>query len=144
MWNADQRHRLAFEEKLVARYMPDFRFYDRTGHTYIDGWARTSGGANRYRLRITLPARYPYAKPQLYVISPRPMWMRGGRRTVNSLGTSHAFHCNNNGGGPVHVCYAGTWAASMTCVTVLLRGLLWLEAYEGHLRTGRNLADFLC
>ena len=144
MWNPEQRRRLAFEEKLVARYMPDSRLYDRTGNTYIDGGARTSGGANRYRLRICLPSSFPYGKPGLYVISPHPVWMRRRRRTLNSLGTSHAFHVNKNGGGYLNICHTRDWDASMTCVQVLLKGILWLEAYEGHLRTGRDLADFLC
>ena len=32
----------------------------------------------------------------------------------------------------------------MTLVGVFLKGILWIEAYEAHLRTGRDLASFLC
>ena len=140
----EQCQRLAIEEKLLARYTPDFRFYNKTGDAYIDGWVMTSGGANWYRLWVGVPPEYPYSPPHLYVGHPHPLWMCGYQRTINSLGTSHAFHVLDNPNGWVKICHTEYWDASLTCLKILLKGVMWLEAYEAHLRTGQNIADFLC
>jgi len=60
------------------------------------------------------------------------------------MGATHAFHTHENDRGScVKICYTDEWDASMTLALVFLRGLLWCEAYEHHLRTGRDLAEFL-
>lgn len=144
MWDSEQSQRLAMEEKLVNHYMPGYRFYDRTGNTYIEGEARTNGHSHGYRLRIELPPDYPYERPDLFVVQPRVLRMYGGRGTINALGGTHSFHTGGAGpNGCVQICHTGDWDASMTCVKVLIKGHLWLEAYDAHLRTGRDIADFL-
>lgn len=142
MWNPEQRRRLAFEQKLVERKMPQFSFYDLTDNTYIFGWARTTSGCS-YGVWVGLSPRHPYSKPTLCITSPNPLLKYNGE-SVNAQGTSHAFHTYSNNGGCVKICYSGSWNSTHTCLIVLLKAFLWLEAYEAHLRTGRNLADFLC
>lgn len=142
MWNTEQCERLALEEQLLARYMSGFGFYDRTGNAYVQGWCTTNGG-NNYALRLCLPPDFPYDEPKLWVVSPQTLWLHGNRGTVNSLGTSHAFHVYGNDSGYVNICHTSDWDASITIVKVLLKGILWCEAYDGHLRTGQDLADFL-
>lgn len=142
MWDADQRYRLAFEAKLLSQKMPHFRFCNLTGDTYVSGWAHTNSG-RQYELKLTLGSDYPNEEPDLYIVSPRTLWKHGGG-TINGEGTSHAFHTHNNGGGCVQICHTRDWHAGMTCLLVLEKAHLWLEAYHGHLRTGRDLAEFLC
>lgn len=31
----------------------------------------------------------------------------------------------------------------MTCVKLLIMGVLWIEAYEAHLSSGKDIAHFL-
>ncbi len=143
MWDRSQRERLAVEEKLFDRYAPNFRFYDRTGDTYIEGWANTSNGSSRFKLRLEISTEFPYDEPDLYVVSPRTLCRYGNRGSINDLGTSHAFHVYSNGRGWVKICHSSDWEASMTCLKVIIKGHLWLEAYLSHLRTGRDIADFL-
>jgi len=143
MWSRSQRERLAMEEKLLAHHASNFHFYNRTGDTYIEGWANTSEGDSRFKLRLELPPDFPYDKPGLYVVDPSVLWMYGHRGRINDLGTSHAFHVHDNGGGYVKICHTEDWDASITCVKILIKGHLWLEAYVSHLRTGEDIASFL-
>lgn len=133
--------RLAAEEQLVRQYFPDFQFYNRTSNTYVEGWAHTNSG-NWYKGRISLPADYPFAEPKLYVL--HTLWTRDGRK-ISALGVSHSFHVLGSGpGGGIKICHTRTWEASKTCVQVLLKLVMWLEAYEAHRNTGKDLAEFLC
>ena len=141
MWDADQRSRLAFETKLLAQKMPHFQFYDLSGSTYVSGWAHTTSGM-QYQLKLKLPSHYPDGQPKLYVLSPWTLRKYDGG-SINSEGSSHAFHTYSNEYGCVQICHTRDWHAGMTCLLVLEKAHLWLEAYHGHLRTGRDLAEFL-
>ena len=143
MWTSSQRQRLAFERALLASKMPQFSFCDPFGDTYISGVATTNSG-RWYLLKLDLPSAYPYEEPDLYITSPNKLSRYGGVGTINDVGTSHDFHVYNNHGGCVKICHFEEWDASRTCLLVLLKGHLWLEAYHAHLRTGRVLAEFLC
>jgi len=139
----EQCERFAFEAKLLAKYMSDFRFYDPRGDTYVEGWVRTTDG-QRFQLRIDVPPQYPYEKPPLYVVEPNTLWRYGDNDTVNSLGRTHSFHTLSNGpDGCVQICHTRDWNASMTLLKVVLKGILWVEAYTAHLQSGRDLADYL-
>lgn len=139
----EQCQRLAVEQKLLAKYMPDFRFYDPRGDTYVEGWAQTRGGKS-FKLKVMLPPEYPYAKPSLYVMSPVTLPRHGGQGTVNDVGCTHSFHTLENGpDGCVQICHTRGWDASITLVKVLLKGIVWMEAYSAHLRTGCEIADYL-
>jgi ubiquitin-protein ligase len=130
------------EMKLLARYMSDFHFYDPRRATYVEGPVQTSDG-RRYRIRVPIPPEYPFQEPGMYVIEPAVLRRRTGD-TVNSLGGTHSFHTKPNGpDGCVQICHTRDWDASVTLLKVVLKGVVWLEAYAAHLRTGRPIADFL-
>jgi hypothetical protein len=70
--------------------------------------------------------------------------MYDGTKTMNSLGVSHAYHVYGTGAnGFVQICHTNDWDPSCTCVMALLRGALWAEAYEHHLRTGQTINQYL-
>jgi len=145
MRTQEQCRRLAMEEKLLKKYMPDFRFYNKTGDTYVEGWVTPNGTSKRYRLRLDVPTEYPNEKPQLYVSSPVTLRKYDGYDTINDEGVSHSFHTLGTGhNGCVEICTVGDWDASLTCVKLLIMGVMWLEAYEAHLDSGDDIADFLC
>ena len=144
MRTREQCRRLAIDEKLVKKYVPDFRFYDKTGNTYVEGRVTPNGTLSRNRLRLDIPPDYPHSKPALYGTSPVILRKHGGRGKLNDEGVSHRFHTLGTGhGGCVKICTVGDWDASLTCVKLLIMGVLWLEAYQAHLRTGKDIADFL-
>jgi len=145
MRTKEQCKRLAFEEKLLQKYMSNFRFYDKTGDTYVGGWVTPNGTSKRYRLRLDIPDDYPDYVPQLYVTFPVTLWKHGGSGNLNDDKPSHRFHKQGTGhGGCVEICTVEDWNPSLTCVKLLIMGVLWLEAYEAHLDSGKDIADFLC
>ena len=142
MWDTEQRQRLAYEEQLIKHYMPHLRVYDRSGDTYIAGRTTTSGQHHEYKLRILLPSDYPYEEPDLLV--DHTLWLKDRSQTINSMGISHNYHVlGSDESDSVRICHTEDWNASLTCLKVALKGILWLEAYEAHLRTGQPIADFL-
>ncbi|MHC4116590.1 MAG: ubiquitin-conjugating enzyme E2 variant [Planctomycetota bacterium] len=144
MRTREQCRRLAIDEKLVDKYMPGFRFYDKTGDTYVEGSVTPNGTSNSYRLRLDIPPDYPNNQPRLFVISPVTLWKHRGRGKINDEEVSHSFHTLGTGhGGCVEICTLRDWDASMTCVKLLIMGVLWLEAYTQHLQTGESINERL-
>lgn len=141
-WSDVQRNRLYFEEQLLSNEIPHFYFQDRAqaGLTTIRGNHTTT--ANRtYPLCVWVKSNYPYEMPALYVTAPSPLYGYGGK-TIQSFGTSHTMHVwepdwNNY----VKICHTKSeyWTASDTMVGILMKGFLWLEAFEVHCRTGQSI-----
>lgn len=139
------KSRWVFEIKIMQHELPQFRPYGRSGDYFFSGWQATSHG-NRYKLKLDVPPYYPDNVPSLYVTSPQMLRSFGGGATINSQGTSHAYHTMSNGtDGCVKICHfdPSNWDASKTCVAVFMKGILWLEAYEMHLKTGEDIATIL-
>lgn len=145
MWTSDRRYRLNLERQLLARELPQFSLRTNGNGAYVTGWQGTSRSGRRYELKLVLPEYYPDEEPELFVVSPHILRKRRGG-TVNDEGTSHAFHTLDNGPcGCVKICHdKDGWDASKTCVSVMMKAICWLEGYEAHLATGRDIADFMC
>ena len=144
MWSPAQQRRLAFEEQILAKELPQFRFQNRHQDTFISGYQGANGPYRRYQLKLVLTCHYPYEMPNLYVVSPITLRKSCVCCTVNAEGVSRAFHTRSNGpGGCVQICHFGSWVSTNTCVKVFLKGIAWIQAYENHLSTGEDLADFL-
>jgi ubiquitin-protein ligase len=140
---SEQQQRLAFEAKLVAKYFPEFRLLEQDGKSTLKGWVQTNEG-KKYTLQIPIPESYPFTKPDLYLMDPSELPMHGGERTINSLGTSHDYHANRNGPeGVVNICHTHNWESSRTFVQILLKGRVWCELYEEHLKTGETIDSLL-
>jgi hypothetical protein len=140
------RSRLGLEKALVSRELPQFHFYKSGDTAYFKGWQSTSKRLKKYQLKLVLPRWYPDEMPFLYVVRPETLYKYGSRGTVNADGISHEFHTLTNGpGGCVQICHFkhDRWDASKTCVGALMKGIVWLEAYEKHLQTGRTIADII-
>ena len=145
MWSKAQICRLDLENQLLARELPQFRLYRTSYDAYVSGWQSTASRSRDYQLKLVLGSRFPDEMPQLYVVSPRTLSKYDGGGTVNAEGTSHSFHTLSNGpDGCVQICHMkpGVWNPACTCVAVLTKGIIWLEAYDAHLKTGRDLCDF--
>ena len=147
MWSAEQRNRLVLEHEILHREGFDqFSVYlDRSSDVYwASGTASTNSG-RQYRLYVPIPGGYPYQRPPLYVTDPCPLRMWDGT-LVTSLGVSHQMHTlTPHSNGWVQICHwrDARWHSGILLQKVFLKGLLWLEAYEQHLATGRPLADFV-
>ena len=142
MLSDSQMLRLDMENQVLARELSQFMlYYSRYSDPYVIGWVTTTVDFNSYQLKLDLGRNYPDEQPKLYVTY--PIILRGylGKKTINRLGTSHGFHTWKNGpSGCVQICHGYRWDASRTCVSVLLKGIFWLEMYDAYLRDGKTIA----
>ena len=144
MRNKRRSQRIDFEKPLVAKYFPGAQFHNCRRGTCLDFRTGRNGWRNDYQLRAELPPDYPDAVPGLFIESPRILPMFGGDGILNDMGRSHAWHTDvNDEDNRVKVCYTDDWDASMNCCVVLLRGLIYVAAYENHLTTGETIAEYI-
>ena len=145
MWSETQKYRLALEYKLLEKKMPQFKWYDLEGNTYLEGQVRTNDDGREYVLQCVLSNKFPDQKPKLFVVSPHTLPKYDGRGTINGAGKSHSFHTLDNGPrGCVQICHFKSewWDSTKTLMAVLMKGMYWLEAYSTHLQTGKPIAVY--
>jgi len=146
MWNSDYSDRWLFEKGILKQNMPQAVLYDRDGYAYVEYWVGTTKLGERFKLKVEIPDAFPYACPDLYVISPLTLRMHDGPDSVNSLGASHAFHTHGNGpGGCVSICHTESWSwdPATSLYQVLKKGALWCECYSVYLETGETIDALL-
>ena len=147
MWTAEQRQRLAIEDEILQREgFPQFRVYHQQSDDsyYASGYA-TSNAGYRYGLWTPIPAGYPQQRPPMYITEPHPLLMRD-QTPVSALGASHKMHTMTPlANGMVQICHwrDNRWRSGIVLQKVFLKGLIWIEAYEQYIATGRDLADFV-
>ena len=147
MWTTEQRQRLYIEHETLQRegFTQFSVYYTQGTDTYYASGYATSSSGRRYGLYITIPSGYPHQRPLMYITDPVPLLMRDGTR-ITSLGVSHFMHTlEPSTNGMVQICHwrDTRWHSGILLHKVFLKGLLWIEAYEQHLATGRNLSEFV-
>jgi len=147
MWTDEQRKRLYLEHVALQREGFDqFGVYQyEATDTYEASGIATSNSGRKYRIQTPIPIGFPNTRPAMYLTEPFPLLMADGRR-VSSLGTSHAMHTlAPTSSGQVQICHwrDDRWHAGILLHKVFLKGLIWIEAYEQHLATGRSLSEFV-
>lgn len=137
--------RLSIEDAIMENEMPQFQLFQEGNNWYFGGWHITTTLQRNYELILVLPSCYPDQMPMVYITSPLTLSKYGGG-TINSAQNSHGFHTLGTGpNGCVQICHTKpqNWDASQTCVGVFTKILLWIEAYNVHLLTGRYICDIL-
>jgi hypothetical protein len=141
MRNYEQCRRRAFEENLVRAYYRESQVYDRRGSIYYIVPINKPDFTNSYKLKLQLSESHPYTEPEVLVQSPITLWLKDGKSSINSLGTSHAYHVFGNGSGSAKICYTSDWTPAFNCITALWRSELWLAAFEIHRITGETIDE---
>ena len=135
--------RFNIENAILNRYFPrKFRFVDLDSEdAYLDVGVKTQSG-KVYRLKITLAQDYPNSMPEVYITYPLPLYNKKGKKLS---GANHDMHTLGNDGDNIQVCHykSENWHNDVTLYRVILKARIWLEAYEGHLRTGKKIDNFL-
>jgi ubiquitin-protein ligase len=147
MWTTEQRQRLYIEHETLQRegFSQFSVYHDKNNDTYYASGYATSSSGRLYGLYIRIPNGYPHERPMLYVTDPLPLLMCDGR-TLVSLGMSHYMHTlEPSSNGMAQICHwrESRWHSGILLLKVFLKGHLWIEAYEQHLATGRNLSEFV-
>ncbi|MFC1734757.1 hypothetical protein ACFL1X_01475 [Candidatus Hydrogenedentota bacterium] len=140
MRDRKQRERLALEEKVLKQEFSDFNVHDRTGDTYISGPVTSPSFRDTYWLILPIPEDYPDKMPEMYVERPAPLYTSDGTLMPE---ISHVFHTMSRKSDCTQICHGSDedWDASKTWISVLIRGHLWIHAFEQHLRTGETIEE---
>lgn len=145
IWEAAQRERLALEEGIITKELPGFGFRDRDKGGLTTVWGdHTTSADQKYTLCVWIKIGFPFEMPALYIATPKPLYGYG-RKTIQSYGTSHAMHVwEPDWADFVRICHCKEeyWSASYTLLSVMMKGFLWLEAYEAHCKTGKSIDDY--
>ena len=135
--------RLARENQILARYFPSFQWKRSGTHLCIEGEVRTNS-TKRYVLRVELPSDFPNSTPKMYVVRPRPLLGHRGF-DIADIGANPSMHTLDPKAGAVRICHfhPDHWGPEQTLYKVVLKGRIWLEAFEGHVATGLPLDAYL-
>ncbi len=137
--------RLDIEARLLARYFPAFhiQFPDDPEKAAVVGTTRTNRG-NDYALWIPLED-FPDSAPSLFVVWPKRL-RDHGRRLLSKRGTSGDMHLlGPDRHGHLQICHCNDsyWTPNETLYKIVMKGRLWLEAYEAHLESGEDIDVYL-
>lgn len=135
--------RLQFETSILERYFPrKYKFENLyLANELLDVGVKTQSG-KVYRLNIRLKPDYPNSLPEVYVVFPLPLRRHNGTEID---GASHELHTLSNDDEKIQICHfkRENWNPNQSLYKIILKGRIWLEAYEGHLRTGKPIDDYL-
>lgn len=142
-WTKSQMIRLAMEKGTIDRYFPQFEVRDPMENTYWIGAMRTNAD-NLYMIRMEIPHQYPEQPPAVYIVRPKELYTYDGSNLLK-LGVSHKMHTFAPKNKWVQMCLYRSeyWSAEYTLLSCLKKARLWLEAYDEHLDTGKEMCDIL-
>ena len=80
----------------------------------------------------------------MYVVKPKRLRDYHGQLLVEK-GTSSEFHLREPLNGSPQICYYNDrfWNPFITLSKILIKGRLWLETYEQHMRSGETISYYL-
>ena len=135
-WTEAQKKRLAAEKAVLDHVLPGCaKWIDPTEDTKVEVKLKTNND-NEYTLRIYI-GNFPNVVPDLVVVSsPKPMPDWGYSSASHTLGTRDGY---------LRICHYhdSQWTDRSSLYEVVMKGRVWLEAYEGHVRTGKAMNYFL-
>ena len=140
--------RLGIENQILIKDgFSQFQIYRASDGSsyYLMGDHGTNSG-KIYTIWGPIPNYYPYSRPPMYIYKPNPLVGYGGIKTINSYGLWHGMHTLANGpNGEVQICHwrDDRWHSAITLNRVMIKVVIWLEAYEQHLSTGKPIAEFV-
>ena len=142
-WTPAQQQRLRQELVILSRFFPSMTWFNPTvpGATYLEGPLSTNSGG-WYQLRVYVPEQFPAICPEMIVARPAPLHSRRGAALTNPSGAMHTLGTRDGGTKICHY-HPSRWVPENTLYKVLLKGRIWLEAYEGHLSSGRDIEYYL-
>ena len=133
--------RLQMEKMVLARKLPSsaYVFKDMgTSNPYVVIGAITNS-KNVYTIRIDLDS-FPNSVPKAFVT--KMLLNKDGNRMDSASASMHTLTSEH---GFMMMCSYGTksWTRRVASGEVDIKCRLWLEMYEAHLRTGKNIDYFL-
>jgi len=143
-WDTQQQRRLGMEKGILQDKLRNASWFNPTskGNTRVE-WRVNTNNGNSYTLCVYIPSNFPNECPILVVSSPSsPLRKKDGSLLNSTSGADHTWGAHD---GLTQICHfdKGKWTSENTIYQVLMKGRIWLEAYEIHRRTGENLKKYL-
>ena len=103
----------------------------------------TLSNEKKHVLRVYISNDFPNSCPSVVVISPSGILRRANGSLLGAA--SRRDHILPSRDGYTQICHfrSDIWMGDATLSQVVKKGVIWLEAYELHLRTGDPLDKFL-
>ena len=142
------QERLGLENQILQRDgLSQFQVYQSNdGYSFFLWGTHRTSSANAYEIWSPIPSGYPSSRPRVYVRKPNPLWGYSSEMTINAYDVSHNMHTLSNGpNGEVQICHwrDERWHSGITLNKVMIKVVLWLEAYEQHLSSGDPITNFV-
>ncbi len=142
-WSTQQQRRLSQELEIMRRFFPTMKWHNPTtpGSTYVEG-PLTTNSRQSYDLRVYVPEQFPATCPSMIIARPAPLRNRLGHPMTDASSAMHTLGIRDGGTLICHY-HPSRWVPENTLYKVLLKGRIWLEAYEGHLSSGNDIDFYL-
>lgn len=144
-WSSEQQKRLGLEKAILETYFKHkVQWINPTacGETKVEVQMTTTNNKN-FTLRVYLPNDFPNSCPDMVVCNPSsPLVKKDGSVLSSVSGTDHTYGTKD---GMTKICHflPAKWTSENTLYQIFMKGLIWLEAYEGHRATGQPINNFL-
>ena len=137
--------RLSIEKDILDSKLNGVTWTNPTsaGKTQVEWRVNTNNGMS-YTLRVYIPENFPDACPKL-VISHSSHGSPLKKKSGSVFGPSHEDHtyCPHEGFTQICHFHPNQWSNVNTLCQILLKGRIWLEAYELHRNTGTPISSYL-
>ena len=124
------------EQQILEKFFPGCcTIFNGDEGDFLDIWVKSNGG-NHYCLRIMLD-NFPDGAPEMYLVHPKMLSDNNGAELI-SLGANCAAKLLEPFKGRLQLAYYNTalWSQDLTLYEVSLKGIKWVNAYEGYRRSG--------
>jgi len=142
------QERLVLENQVLERDgLSQFQVYRaQDGESYYLWGVHRTNASNAYTIWSPIPIDFPYKRPPVYVHEPNPLPGYRYGESINGYGLSHSMHTLSNGpNSEVQICHwrDERWHSGITLNKVMIKIVLWLEAYEQYRTSGTTISEFV-
>jgi hypothetical protein len=140
--HAMNESRLLFETAVLKRYFANKFLFTIDGRKEVLLVGVKSQSGNVYQIRIELSEIYPIEMPNAFIVYPKELKNFKGKKLP---AFSHEMHILENDAKGVQICHflPGNWNPNQSLYKVVLKVKIWIESYEGHLKNGKSINDYL-
>ena len=134
--------RLLFETAILKRYFADRFLFIIDGRKEVLLVGVKSQSGKVYQIKIELSEIYPIEMPNAFIVYPKGLTNFKGKRLPAFC---HEMHILENDSKGVQICHfvPGNWNPNQSLYKVVLKVKIWIESYEGHLKNGKSINDYL-
>jgi hypothetical protein len=134
--------RKIYETAVLKRYFANRFLFTLDGRKEVLLVGVKSQSGNVYQIRIELSEIYPLEMPNAFIVYPKGLKNYKGKRLP---AFSHEMHILENDAKGVQICHFvhGNWNPNQSLYKVVLKVKIWIESYEGYLKNGKPINDYL-